>query len=405
VDFECGPQDHRGFLKAERGAPMNRRHVRWVIVVLFVAAAGTLIWLYTRPEPIEVVAKPVERGRVERTVANTRAGTVKACRRAKLSPSIGGQIAKLPIREGDRVKAGALLLELWNEDLVAETKLVQRESETAKAHARAACLKADVAQREADRLVKLRETGAISEERADRAVTEAKALKADCKAAKTSALMTEAGVEVARANLARTRLTAPFEGVIAEINGEVNEYLTPSPPGIATPPAVDLIDNSCFYVTAPIDEVDAPEIASDMDARVSLDAFGNRRFSGKVRRIAPYVMDREKQARTVDVEVEFSKPAEIRQLLAGYSADVEIILDVRQESLRIPTEAVLDGKRVFVYLSDEKIIKARIFESGISNWDYTEVVSGLKLDELVVVNVDLAGVKDGAHAVVVKKEP
>lgn len=384
---------------------MNRRHIRWVMVALFVAAAGALIWHYTRADPIEVAVKPVEGGTVERTVANTRAGTVKACRRAKLSPSIGGQIAKLPIREGDTVKAGQLLLELWNEDLLAETKLAQREANTAKAHARAACLKADVAQREADRLVKLRKTGAISEERADRAVTDAKALRADCQAAKASELMSKARVEVSEANLARTRLIAPFDGVIAEINGEVNEYLTPSPPGIATSPAVDLIDDSCFYVTAPIDEVDAPEILPGMAARVSLDAFGHHRFNGKVRRMAPYVLDREKQARTVDVEVEFTKPTEIRDLLAGYSADVEIILDVRHDTLRIPTEAVLDGKRVFVYLPDQQIIEERTFQGGISNWDRTEVISGLKLDELVVVNVDLAGVKDGAHAVLAKKEP
>jgi HlyD family secretion protein len=397
--------EHRGFLTAKKGNLMNRRHIRWVIVALFVAAVGALIWFYTRSEPIEVVVSPVEKGTVERTVANTRAGTVKACRRAKLSPSIGGQIATLPIREGDTVKAGELLLELWNKDLVAETKLAQREANTAKAHARAVCLKADVAQREADRLVKLRQTGAISEEKADRAVTDAEALRADCAAAKASELTSEARVEVAEANLARTRLIAPFDGVIAEINGEVNEYLTPSPPGIPTPPAVDLIDNSCFYVTAPIDEVDAPEILPGMTARVSLDAFGHHRFNGKVRRIAPYVLDREKQARTVDVEVEFIKPAEIRHLLAGYSADVEIILDIHRDTLRIPTEAVLDGKRVFVYLPDKKEIRERVFESGISNWEQTEVISGLTLDELVVVNVDLTGVKDGAHAVLAKKEP
>ncbi|NVM56783.1 MAG: efflux RND transporter periplasmic adaptor subunit, partial [Desulfobacterales bacterium] len=318
---------------------MNRRHIRWIIVVLVIASASVSIWHYTRPEPIEVVVKPAERGTVKRTVANTRAGTVKACRRAKLSPAIGGQIAKLPIREGDTVKARQLLLELWNKDLVAEAKLVQRESEAAKAHARAAGLKSDVAQREANRLVKLLKTGVASEEKADRAVTEAKALMADYEAAKASVLMSEASVDVAKANLDRTRLTAPFDGVIAEINGELNEYLTPSPPGIATPPAVDLIDNACFYITAPIDEVDAPEITPGMRARVSLDAFGDRRFDGKVRRIAPYVLDREKQARTVDVEVEFSNPEDIRQLLAGYSADVEIILDVHRDTLRIPTEA------------------------------------------------------------------
>jgi HlyD family secretion protein len=383
---------------------VNRRRIRWIIVVLVIAAAGVSIWHYTRPERIEVVVKPVERGTVERTVANTRAGTVKACRRAKLSPAIGGQIAELPIREGDTVKAGQLLLELWNKDLVAQAKLVQREAEAAKAHARAAGLKADVAEREANRVLKLRKTGALSEEKTDRAVTEAKALRADYEAAKASAFMSEARVAVAQANLARTRLIAPFDGVIAEINGELNEYLTPSPPGIPTPPAVDLIDNACFYVTAPIDEVDAPEIAPGMRARVSLDAFGDRRFEGKVRRIAPYVLDREKQARTVDVEVELTKP-DIHQLLAGYSADVEIILDVRRDTFRIPTEAVIDGKRVFVYLTDKKAIKERAFESGISNWDYTEVISGLREDELVVVNVDQAGVKDGAHAVAGKEEP
>jgi HlyD family secretion protein len=383
---------------------MNRRHVRWIIPVLVIAGAGVLIWHYTRPEPIEVVVKPVERGTVERAVANTRAGTVKACRRAKLSPSIGGQIAKLLIREGDTVKAGELLLELWNKDLVSEARLAQSEAESARARARAVNLKADVAQREADRLVKLRQTGAVSEEKTDRAVTEAKALRADCEAAKAATLMSEARVAVAKANLARTRLTAPFAGVIAEINGELNEYLTPSPPGIATPPAVDLIDNSCFYVTAPIDEVDAPEIAPGMAARVSLDAFGDRHFDGKVRRIAPYVLDREKQARTVDVEVEFTNPEDIRQLLAGYSADVEIILDVRPDTLRIPTEAVLDGKRVFVFLADKNVIKERIFKSGISNWDYTEAISGLETDELVVVNVDRPGVKDGARAISAKEE-
>jgi len=143
---------------------------------------------------------------------------------------------------------------------------------------------------------------------------------------------------------------------------------------------------------------------SGMTARLSLDAYGDRSFPGKVRRIAPYVLDREKQARTVDVEVQFTIPEDIRKMLAGYSADVEIILDVRQNTLRIPTPAVLDGDRVFVYLPGNKVIKARTFKSGISNWYYTEVISGLKPDELVVINVDGAGMKDNADAVISKEE-
>ena len=381
---------------------MNRRYIRWIVLVLVIAASAVIVWYFTRSKPVEVVVKPVDSGIVERTVANTRAGTVKACRRAKLSPSVGGQIAKLSIREGDTVKEGTLLLEIWNQDLVAQVQLAQSEAEAARARARAACLKAEVSQREANRLVKLYDKKVASEERTDKAVTDAKALSADCKAARASVLMSEASIGVVKANLARTRLIAPFDGVVAEINGELSEFVTPSPIGIATPPVVDLIDNTCFYITAPIDEVDVPKIAPGMTARVSLDAFGDHRFSGKVRRIAPYVLDREKQARTVDVEVEFTMPEDIRKMLAGYSADVEIILDVQQNTLRIPTAAVLDG--VFVYLPGDKKINARTFKSGISNWYYTEVISGLKPDELVVINVDGAGMKDNATAVISKEE-
>jgi len=384
---------------------MNRRYIRWIVLVLVIVAAAVIVWFLTRPKPVEVVVKHVDRGIVEQTVANTRAGTVKACRRAKLSPSIGGQIAKLSIHEGDTVKQGDLLLEIWNQDLVAEVQLAQSEAEAARARARAACLKAEVSQREANRLVKLHDKGVASEEQTDKAVTEAKALGADCNAAKASVLKSQARIGVVKANLDRTRLIAPFDGVVAEINGELSEFVTPSPIGIATPPVVDLIDNTCFYITAPIDEVDVPKIAPGMTARVSLDAFGDRSFPGKVRRIAPYVLDREKQARTVDVEVEFTLPEDIGKMLAGYSADVEIILDVRQNTLRIPTTAVLDGDRVFVYLPGDKVIKARTFKSGISNWYYTEVISGLKPDEQVVINVDGAGMKDNAAAVISKEAP
>ncbi len=383
---------------------MTRRRIRWISMALLISAMGVMIWLYTQPKPIEVVVKPVERGTVERLVANTRAGTLKACRRANLTLSVGGQIAVLGIQEGDLVKAGQILLELWNEDLVAEVKLTENEAKAAAARAHAACLQAELAKREANRLVKLRKTGAASEERTDKAITEAKVRKADCDAAVASANMSAARVRVAMAKLKRTRLIAPFDGVIAKITGELNEYVTPSPPGIATPPAVDLIDNTCFYVAAPIDEVDAPGITVAMPARISLDAFGERRFKGKVRRVADYVLEVEKQARTVEVEVEFTDPEDIKHLLPGYSADVEVILDVHHDTLRIPTEAVLDGERVFVYLPDDELLEKRSIKIGISNWDYTEVMTGLQAGELVVISIDRAGVEDRAHAVASKEE-
>ncbi len=377
---------------------MHQRHLGLFTTLAIVAAIGLAIWYSTRPKPVEVTVKPVEIGNVEQTVANTRAGTVKACRRAKLSPGVGGQIATLDIREGDRVKAGTLLLELWNKDLRSEIALNESESMATMANARAACLQADVTEREAKRMLQLEGTGAVSEDAVDKSVTEAKARKADCDSANAMAKVSAARADVTRSQLERTQLIAPFDGVVAEINGELNEYVTPSPPGIATPPAVDLIDNSCFYVAAPIDEVDAPRIAVGKPARVSLDAFGKRRFPGTVRRIAAYVLDREKQARTVEVEVEFSNKADVNHLLAGYSADVEIILDERRETLRIPTESILEEEEVYVLKPEDGVLELRKIEKGMANWDWTEIKSGVSQGELVVTTVDREGIEDGAMA-------
>jgi HlyD family secretion protein len=208
----------------------------------------------------------------------------------------------------------------------------------------------------------------------------------------------------ARASLERTRLLAPFDGVIAEINGELSEYVTPSPVGIPTPPAVDIIDNSCFYVTAPIDEVDAGGIRVGMAARITMDAFSDKKFQGEVRRIADFVVDLEKQARTVDVEVVFINSEDIEYLLAGYSADIEVILDKRDDVVRVPTEAVMENREVYVFLPEQKIVEKRKIRVGLSNWDQTEILDGLSSDELVVVNVDNPGLKDGAPAVPLKEK-
>ncbi|MBW2133399.1 MAG: efflux RND transporter periplasmic adaptor subunit [Deltaproteobacteria bacterium] len=382
---------------------MKGKIVRWGIVILILAGIGAYLWHVTRPEPVEIVVHPVERGLVEKTVSNTRAGTVKACRRAKLSPGIGGQITTLPVRVGQQVKKGQLLLELWNKDLSAQLSLAKREEDAARDKKKAVCLRAEIARREADRLLRLRKTGAASEERTDRAVTEAKALDAECAAAESAVSVSQARAASILANLERTRLVAPFDGVIAEINGELNEYVTPSPIGIPTPPAVDIIDTSCFYVDAPIDEVDAPLVSVGMPARIRLDAFRDRLFTGKVERVDAYVLDRERQARTVEVEVRFAPAENPEKLLAGYSADIDVVLEVHPGTLRVPTESILDNTRVFVFDRATGTISARTVEIGISNWDFTEIRSGLEAGEQVILNVDAPGVENGAKAVIVEK--
>ncbi len=376
---------------------MHLKHKTTLSLLLAVLLIVLVLWRATRPEPVTVTLRTVDRGVVEATVANTRAGTVMACQRARLSPSIGGQIAALPVKEGDRVEAGQLLMEMWNTDRRAEIKLAQREAVAADARAVEACTVAEVARREALRQAALKKKGLTSEEAVDRAEGDARARKAACEAARATAHVAAARVEVAQAGLERTLLRAPFAGTVAEINGELGEYVTPSPIGIATPPAVDLVDNSCLYVAAPIDEVDAPAIRAGMPARVTLDAFPGTSFPASVRRVAPYVMDREKQARTVDIEAAFAEGSALENLLPGYSADVEVILERRDNALRVPTEALLEDQRVLVYV--DGVLHERKVRTGLSNWRYTEILDGLEAGERVTVSLDEDGVEDGALVV------
>jgi HlyD family secretion protein len=377
---------------------------RWIGLAVLVASSTLLGWWWTRAKPAPVTLATVARGRIEHTVANTRAGTVQACRRARIAPATGGQIERLDVHKGDHVEAGQLLLALWNEDLAAQLALNEREYVSARARSDETCVLADVLEREAERLRALRKQGVASEENMDKGVGDATARRAACRAAEASIGVAQARIDVARATLDRTVLRAPFAGVVAEVNGEVGEFVTPSPVGIPTPPTVDLIQTGCVYVSAPIDEVDAAGVRVGMPTRITLDAYPGRSFAGTVRRIAPYVVDVEKQARTVDVEVNFSDVADSEGLLIGYSADIEIVLATRDDALRIPTEALLDGGRVLVFDAGAGVLRARDVKTGIANWQFTEIASGVDADERIVLSVARDGVHDGARAVVEEKE-
>jgi len=370
---------------------------KWLLLALvLIAMVGAYVY-WTRSQPIKVSVVEVDYGDVQSTVSNTRAGTVDACRRAGMSPSLGGQIASLPVREGDAVKSGQIMLELWNVDLLAELELTRRDAVASRARKDEVCTRAEIAAQEGQRLQSLLDKQLASVEEAQRAVGEAKAQKAGCKAARDSTLVNDANIKVAEARLERTRLRAPFDGIIAEINGELGEFVTPSPVGIATPPTVDLIDASCLYISAPIDEVDAPAVSAGQKALITMDAFPDHKFPGFVRRVAPYVLEVEKQARTVEIEAEIENP-DSDKLLPGYSADIEIVLDTRKNVLRVPTQTILGGSRVFVLAGGT--LEERTISIGIRSWEYAEVLSGLEAGDQVVLTVDREGVSDGAAATV-----
>lgn len=378
---------------------MQRMFIRLALLLVLLGALAAAAWWFTRAEPLAVGLVTVGSGPVKASVANTRAGTVEACQRTRLSPILGGRIDYLGVREGDRVKRGQVLLRLWNEDLAAQVAVAEAALASTRQRIHEACAVAEQAEIEARRAAKLREAGFYAPDKEEAAQTDAKARRAACQTARVDVAQAQARLDAARTELQRTVLIAPFAGIVAEVTGELGEFTTPSPPGVATPPAIDLIDDSCLYVKAPMDEVDAPRIRVGMPTLIRLDALPGKTFAGKVKRIAPYVLAVEKQARTVDVEVNFDRPGEAGHLLVGYSADVEVILDEAANVTRVPTSALLEGNRVLVYRPARGDLEERVIKPGLANWEYTQVLEGLKAGERIVTSLEKEGVKAGAKVV------
>ncbi|MEY2873447.1 MAG: hypothetical protein RLZZ373_818, partial [Pseudomonadota bacterium] len=307
-------------------------------------------------------------------------------------------IELLNVKEGDRVRKGQLLMKLWNDDQQAQQTLATAQRETARKRVVEACTAADASAREAKRQSALREQGFVSVSREEAARAEADTRRAACQTAQADVASAQARIGATQVEQGRMHLYAPFEGRIARIVGEVGEYSTPSPPGVPTPPAIDLIDDSCLYIKAPMDEVDAPRIQPGQPVRITIDALPGKTFPGRVRRVAPIVSAVEKQARTVDIDVSFDQPDKTGPLLVGYSADVEVVLATRKDVLRVPAAALGEGGRVLVVEGDT--LAERKVRAGLSNWEHTEVLDGLKGGERVVTSLEREGVKAGARVTV-----
>ena len=382
---------------------MRKWGIRLAVVAVMVAGIIILKATVLAPKPVPVLVTAVGRGTVEETVTNSRAGTVTARRRAKLSPELGGQVIALPFREGDRVEAGAVVLRLDAAAQEARLTFSERDRDAASAEEERVCLTAERAAREYDRMRRLAEEQIVSTDLLDGFESARQGNEAACRAAGASTARASAAVGVARAELNKTVLRAPFDGVVAEVSTAVGEWTTPSPPALPVPPVIDILDPRSIYISAPMDEVDSARIRAGQPVRITVDSHRDTSYPGTVTRVAPYVLDIEEQNRTVEVEVTFEDQEFAARLLPGTSADVEIILEVQSDTLRIPTAALLEGGRVL--LLEGGILEERQIEPGLRNWDFTQVLSGLDVGAEVVVSLDRQEVKAGAMAEAVDELP
>ena len=383
-------------MPAESG--LSRKTVYLTVLGAIVALVLILRMTVFAPDPVEVRVEASPAAPCSRRSRNSKAGTVEARRRSRIAAEIGGRVVEVRHREGASVKAGEPLIRLGEESLRArsradEGRRARRRPPASKTPACAAIARA------ASSTARGASPSRTSPPKIASTPCSTASIRRGSRARRRRRSCPRRERICARRNRSssKTLIVAPFDGVVAEVNVEVGEWVTPSPPLLTSPAVIDLIDPTSIYVSAPMDEVDAGAIVTGLPVKVSVDSRPGQSFPGRVARVAPYVLDTESQNRTLEIEVSLDDPKVAESLLPGTSADAEVILETRYDVVRIPTSALLRSEKVLVL--EDGVLVEREVELGLRNWQYAEVTRGLELGEQVVVALDAKEVVAGARAV------
>jgi HlyD family secretion protein len=367
---------------------LSKRTRVWLAVAAAAVVVLVLIASTRGPRGIEVEAVSVAPGRVEDAVSNSQAGTVKSRQRSRVGVEAAGRVMDIPRREGSRVRRGEIMLRLDPSTATAQLDLARRERDAARAAVAAARAGATLAERDFRRTSELFERALASGGEMDQARSRHDSAAAELEAAQARREQADASVRLAEDALARTRVLAPFDGVVTQRFVEIGESVIPGQP------VLEVLDPDSLYVSAPIDEMDIGRLRLGLPARVTLDPFPGWVWRGTVIRVAPFVNDVQQQNRTLEIEVALPQARGMPLPTPGTSADVEVVLQARDSVLRVPTSAVLEGHRVLV--AQRGRVASREVVTGLRNWDWTEIRSGLERGELVITSIDREGVKPGA---------
>lgn len=354
-------------------AVLTKKRVLWAIAVL---AVVLVIFMLSGKKPVSVKVSGIKPGQLRVVVNATTTSTVRSETEVTLSAQRTGRVVALPVREGDIVKAGALIASL---DLTEES--VQTESVLSQSKATY-----DEAGKNLKRIDDLFNKGMLAQQDLDTARRVYEVARSQYQAATS-----DAGVK-----RDYSVIRAPFSAVIAKKYSEVGELLLPGKQ-IAL-----LVNPDRIYVLATIDEVDVGRLKLGQPVMITVDAFPGEKFQGKVGRISPIVSGGKLETRTADVWIYFSKRDP--RLKPGMSADIEILITTLDNVLSVPSQCVVerDGRKQ-VYIAEGKALnpgatalaKLRPVETGETNWSFTEITKGLSVGEYVITTPEAEGLKNG----------
>jgi HlyD family secretion protein len=312
-----------------------------LIVGLVVVSASA-----KREKGVEVRFEQVGRRDLVATV--TASGKVQPKKKVDVSADITGRITRIAVREGDVVQKGQFLLQIDPTIYQANLQRAQAAMSSAEAGAVQARANRDQAQRALTRTKELREQNPnlISQEQLEQAQTAFDIAEANYTASTHMVEQSRAALREARDQLAKTHLLAPMAGRVTRLAVEEGEVAVPGTFSRETGLLLTISDLSVIQVEVQVDETDVVRLQIADSVEVTIDAFPDTTFIGRVTKISDSAILTGASSiagqsdRAVDYEVEITlsnPPADVRPDL---SATAEIITDTRTQALAIPIIAL-----------------------------------------------------------------
>ena len=379
---------------------LHRARFRWVYWVIGVALLVVVGWRFRRAQadkPIQVQSVRVQKKPVRDFVTSVAAGRVAGKQEATIRAEVAAKVRVVHRTRGDKVRAGEPLISYDADELKERLRLAQAAVSIAQAQIKQAEEAAALAQANLKRAERLGEMGAVPQADVENLGGQSHIQQRGVETARATLSQAHANVDLARTALGKAVVQAPFSGTVIDVKVEVGESTMPGAL------IAQLADASALHVDAEIDESDLGRVKVGMPADVSFDAFPGERIRGKLTQIAPSVARDQRGGRSVAIDVEL--PIDPR-LLIGMSADVDIIVAVREAALAVPPNAVLGrGAARAVYVVSGGVAKKRAIEIGIATWEAVEVTKGLAENDEVVSTLAAQRLADGVRVLTTPQAP
>jgi len=341
---------------------------RKIQIIIYLLLAGMLISCNNKEKIEEYQTTPVRKRTISSSVIATGIVKPQTGAEVKVGSRISGIVKVLNVNIGDIVKKGDLLAKLEETELRAEYNQSLANLENAKTVLKYAKI-------EMERQQKLLEKKFTSQQNYDNAVRE-------YELALTGKKQAEANLDYAKVQLDYTNIIAPTSGVVASISTQEGETVAAM---FAAPTFLTIINLNRLEVRAYVDETDIGKINKGQKVEFTVDTYSDVIFEGIVQAIYP-------KAEIIDNVVNYVSIIEItnkqgKLLRPEMTTTVDIITESIENVLTVPNKAISrsEGSHVVYTMENENIVK-KIVEKGAQGRLYTQIVSGLKENEKVVLN-------------------